>query len=303
MTVKQWPRRLAGVTVMICTAMLLTDAAAVRQAAAAGMYLAAGKVIPSLFAFSVAADLLVHLDGLRPVERLLSPLYRYGFRLRPAAAAAFLIGTAGGYPLGAQTVAALYENGRLTKQEAEYALGFSNNCGIAYIVSVAAPQLALTPSQTVGLYAVHLTSAWLAALLLRPFALRSAPIPAAEHSPGIQTVQSSFAVLLTEAVGHAALSMLKLCGWISLFSIVSAVLQRTLGTVGWLSGMLELSAGIAGLQPGELLKAACFLGFGGLCVACQASSFAVPNGLRMRWYFAGKALQAVVSALLAMLLL
>lgn len=303
MTAKQWPRRLVGMTVMICAAMLLTDASAVRQAAAAGMRLAAGNVIPSLFAFSVAADLLVHLDGLRPAERLLSPLYRYGFRLSPAAAAAFLIGTAGGYPLGAQTVAALYENGRLTKQEAEYALGFSNNCGIAYIVSVAAPQLALTPSQTVRLYAVHLAAAWMAAFLLRPFALRSASIPAAEHRHSVQTVQPSFAVLLTEAVGRAALAMLKLCGWISLFSILSAVLNRRVGFAGWLSGVLELSAGIAGLQPGELLKAACFLGFGGLCVACQASSFAVPNGLRMRWYFAGKTLQAVLSALLARLLL
>lgn len=303
MMVKQWLGRLSGMAVIICTAMLLTDASAVRQAAAAGMYLAAGNVIPSLFAFSVAADLLVHLDGLRPVERLLSPLYRYGFRVRPAAAAAFLIGTAGGYPLGAQTVSTLYENGRLTKQEAEYALGFSNNCGIAYIVSVVAPQLALTPSQTVRLYAIHLASAWMTAFLLRPFALRAAPVPAAEHRHSIQTVQSSFAVLLTEAVGHAALAMLKLCGWISLFSIVSAVLHRVSGTAGWLSGVLELSAGIAGLRPGELLKAACFLGFGGLCVACQASSFAVPNGLRMRWYFAGKTLQAILSALLVMLLL
>lgn len=285
---------------LICMGLLLGGSATVRTAVQNGMQLAIGSVIPSLFVFSVTADLIVRLEALRPASALLSPLYRRILRLPPDAASALLLGAAGGYPIGAQTVAALYEAGRLTRREAEYALGFSNNCGAAYLIAVVGPQLGLTTAKSVRLFGLHLLAAIIAAAVLRPFAMHGETASEHRSLPPSLANRDSLAVLLTGAVGRASLAMLRLCGWICLFSVATAFAERV--QAGAAVGLLELSSGIAALGRNELTAGAFLTGFGGLCVACQTASFAAPHHLRMRWYWAGKLLQAFVAAALCRLL-
>ncbi len=81
------------------------------------------------------------------------------------------------------------------------------------------------------------------------------------------------------------------------------VLFRTLAALtplpGGLLGVLEMVTGIAALEPGRAgwIAAAAVTGWGGLSVHCQAMS--VAEGLSFRWHWAGKALQAGISAGLA----
>lgn len=302
MTGSQLRLRFLRAGLLGCMGVLLIGSATVRTAVQKGMQLAIGSVIPSLFVFSVAADLIVQLEALRPASKLLSPLYRYVFRLPPDGATAFLLGAAGGYPIGAQTVAALYEAGKLNRREAEYALAFSNNCGAAYLIAVVGPKLRLTTEKSVLLFVLHLLSAFITAAVLRPFALRSGTALQRQELSPPRIHQDSLAVLLTGAVGHASQAMLRLCGWICLFSVAAAFAGHL--KVGWVAtGLLELSAGIAALDRDDLVMGAFLTGFGGLCVACQTASFAAPYHLRMRWYFVGKILQASVAAVLTWLLL
>lgn len=288
-------------SLLIGMGLLLIGSADVRTSVQNGMQLAIGSVIPSLFVFSVTADLIIRLEALRPASGLLSPLFRRILHLPPDVASAFLLGAAGGYPVGAQTVVALYEAGRLTRREAEYALGFSNNCGAAYLIAVVGPQLGLTTAKSVWLFGLHLLAALLTAVLLRPLAMRGET--ASEHQSLIPTTanRESLAALLTGAVGRASLAMLRLCGWICLFSVATALAERV--HAGAAVGLLELSSGVAALGRNGLAAGAFLTGFGGLCVACQAASFAAPQHLRMRWYWVGKLLQAFLSAVLSCLLL
>lgn len=288
-------------SLLISVGLLLIGSATVRTAVQKGMQLAIGSVIPSLFVFSVTADLIVRLDALRPASRLLSPIFRRILHLPLDAASAFLLGAAGGYPIGAQTVAALYEAGRLNRRETEYALGFSNNCGAAYMIAVVGPQLGLTTAKSARLFGLHLLAALLAAVLLRPLAMRGETAPAHQSLTPSPANRESLPVLLTGAVGRASLAMLRLCGWICLFSVATALAD--LVQAGAAVGLLELSSGIAALGRNELATGAFLTGFGGLCVACQTASFAAPQHLRMRWYWAGKLLQALLSAALSRLLL
>lgn len=288
-------------SLLICMGLLLISSATVRTAVQNGIQLAIGSVIPSLFVFSVTADLIIRLDALRPASGLLSPLFRHILHLPPDTASAFLLGAAGGYPIGAQTVAALYEAGKLTRREAEYALGFSNNCGAAYMIAVVGPQLGLTTAKSVSLFGLQLLAALIAAAVLRPFAMRGETAPAHQGTTPSTANPDSLSVLLTGAVGRASLSMLRLCGWISLFSVATAFADCV--QAGAAVGLLELSSGIAALGRNELTAGAFLTGFGGLCVACQTSSFAAPQHLRMRWYWVGKLLQALLSAVLSRLLL
>ncbi|MDE7055028.1 MAG: sporulation protein, partial [Oscillospiraceae bacterium] len=60
-------------------------------------------------------------------------------------------------------------------------------------------------------------------------------------------------------------------------------------------------SGVAALTPGKagFLAAAAIVGWGWLSVHCQALSLTAPAGLSFRWHWAGKAVQAALSAILA----
>ena len=96
--------------------------------------------------------------------------------------------------------------------------------------------------------------------------------------------------------------MLKLCGYICLFYALVALLARIplpalADCRALLFGCFEMSSGVSLLGAAEIPAAAFLAGFGGLCVACQAASFASPEKLRLRWYFVGKGIQGLLSAL------
>ena len=106
--------------------------------------------------------------------------------------------------------------------------------------------------------------------------------------------------------------MAQVCGWIVLFRVLLAFLERWLF---WLfpgelrvlfTGMLELSNGCISLSSVEntelrFLICAAMLSFGGLCVTMQTVS--VTQGLRLRFYFPGKFLQTAVSVFLSWVIL
>ena len=84
-----------------------------------------------------------------------------------------------------------------------------------------------------------------------------------------------------------------------LFRVIAALLPGTL-PAGVL-GFFEMVTGTAALSPGRLgfLTAAGIVGWGGLSVHCQTMAVLSGTGLSLRRHWLGKALQALLSVLLA----
>ena len=120
----------------------------------------------------------------------------------------------------------------------------------------------------------------------------SAPLPALPGSrlPAAQA--------LPQAVSGAAQAIVSICAFVVFFSVVTALLPLALPPAA--AGILELVSGLSGLTPGRsgFVTAAALAGWGGLSVHCQ--TMAVIGGLSARWHWAGKALQAGLSAALAL---
>lgn len=298
MRVKHLVGRSALPLLLAMLLVMLVKAPVVRNAVAAGMRLAVGNLVPSLFTFAVVAQLLVRMQMMRPLERLAAPLCRK-LRLPEAALSAFLLGAAGGYPLGAQTVVSCFANGRLSSKQAEELLAPANNCGVAYVFSVLVPVFSLSPADALRFYAVHLLSAILSAVFLRAVFGRTDGPEAAEES--ISPPESFFAAF-TASVGSAAASMLTLSGFVCLFSVLTALIRLLpLAFPEWIFGFLELSAGVAALERSDLVPGAFLIGFGGLCVFCQTAAAAAPHKLRLCRYLIGKLLQGLISMILVRL--
>ena len=212
-----------------------------------------------------------------------------------AGAAAFLLGMIGGYPVGASTVAALVRRGDVSLAEGQRLLAFCNNAGPAFIIGVAG--LTVFGSARVGayLYLIHITAAAAAGVLLRG---RHTAEAGTYRAPSRQSPLSAFLA----SVQGAASAMGRVCAFVVFFLVLLSLAETVTGALPpWAAGFLELTNGILRLSPTRsgFVTAAALLGWGGLSVHGQTASVLEGTGLSMTRYFAGKVLQAALSALLA----
>ena len=277
-------------------ALLLLRPQKAASAVRAGLALCAGTVVPSLFPFFAAISLLLQLGAAEALGRLCAPIMRPLFRMRGVCALPLLAGLLGGYPSGAKTAASLYAQGRITRQEAELLLGFCDNCGPAFLLGCVGAGVLGDPAAGLWLYAVHILSALLAGLLLCRLSGDRGPVLLGSALPAAPV---SFPQALTSSVTGALASTLNVCAFVVFFQVLSALPPAPPPPL--VLGVLEMVGGVASLTPGPggFAAAAAIVGWGGLSVHCQAMSLAAPEGLSFRWHWAGKALQAVLSALLA----
>lgn len=276
----------------------LADSVRVRAAAASALTLCARTVIPALFPFLVISSLLISLgfgQWLSPyLAGMMSPL----FRLPGQASSALLLGLVGGYPIGARTAVELYQQGQLTAEEAQRLLTFCNNSNPVFLISVLGSGVFGSVRAGLWLWLIHLLSALLTGLLFRggkkPVSRRHTHCPI---SP-----PSSFVSALVESVRSAAAGMLSLCAFVVLFYVLASPLTALENRAAvTLVGLLELFSLTPLLPPdtfGFILASGC-VGWGGLSVLCQTAAVLEGSGLPLRPAFLGKAVQGILSTLLA----
>lgn len=273
--------------------ILILDGRTALAGAQAGMDLCIKTVIPSLFPFLLLSILLTNtvygsdLSILRPLGRLCS--------VPEGTESVLLTGFLGGYPVGAQSAAAAYASGGITKQDADRMLAFCSNAGPAFLFGMVSGMFT-DPSAPFLLWGIHIGSALLVAMLL----------PAASCRQAVTPARSTIA--LSGAMRSAITVMASVCGWVFLFRVVIVFLDRW---ILWilpsavrviLVGVLELSNGsceLSAIADPQLRFVICsgMLSFGGLCVTMQTQSVAA--GLSMGSYLKGKLLQTLFSLLLS----
>ncbi len=283
---------LIGAAAFLGMLILILDGKTALEGARIGIGLCLKTAIPSLFPFFVLSTLLTSaLSGtslglLRPVQNVCG----LGSGTESILISSFL----GGYPVGAQSVAAAWYSGKISKQEAERMLSFCNNAGPSFLFGMVASMFPETWAAW-SLWGIHILSALMTARC----------IPG--HGESI-TPQKSDAVSPSQALNASLRVMAVVCGWVVLFRVLIAFLKRW---VLWmfpieiqtaLTGLLELSNGccelilISDLRLRYLICSG-MLAFGGLCVTMQTA--AVTNGLSLGYYFRGKLLQTAFSLILS----
>lgn len=275
--------------------VLILDAKTALLGASEGLQLCLQTVIPSLFPFLLLSILLtssvasMHSGIFSPLGKLL--------KIPADAVGIFLIGLLGGYPAGAQAVATAYGSGRLSRQEAGRMVVFCNNTGPAFLFGIGAV----------------LFDSFLPCLLLWVIQILSS-IAMASLLPGewrkAHPINQRQVVSVTQAMRQAVQTMALICGWVILFRILIAFLQRW---ILWLlpqqasiliCALLEMTNGCCALSElstdgAKLILFAVFSGFGGLCVWLQSCSVTAQALVPMGLYLPGKITQACLCLLLA----
>ena len=104
------------------------------SAAKSGLLLWANSVIPSLFPFFVATELLSHTNIVDILGKLLNKVMKPLFNVRGEGSFALIMGIISGYPIGAKIAAQFRQNNVCTKEECERLLSFTNNSGPLFII-------------------------------------------------------------------------------------------------------------------------------------------------------------------------
>lgn len=266
--------------------LLIFDSKTAISGAQLGIDLCLKAIIPSLFPFFILSALIIQCKQSTPrwICRLFGIPETLGCILIP--------GLLGGYPVGAQSASQLYHNGSLSKSDAERVLAFCNNAGPAFLFGMAAQQF---PKRWMvwELWGIHIAGAVVAA--------RCIPCKCVPEKPSVSHQN-------TDIFRSCLVTMASVCGWIVLFRVVIAFLDRW---ILWLFpqtlrvtliGLLELSNGCWELTritsiPMRFFLCSGLLAIGGLCVSMQTAS--VTGRLSLRYYRLGKGIQLLVSLILS----
>ena len=257
------------------------------KAAREGLNLWLNVMIPTLLPFLICTGILVQ-TGL--ISRLLAPfktLWKIVFGISPAGAYAVLVGMLCGYPMGAKTTSDLYENGQITKKEAEYLLTFVNQPSPVFVRTYLCQICLNDRVPFLKMMLILLASEWMTAQFFRFIIFRKKNYFGEETVMKKETpATSSSEAFLDVSIMNGFETITRLGGYILMFAILSAGLYR--------------------LQPlilPDITKSilAVFLtASGGVCIAAQTRSL-VTKELSVRSYIVAKLLNGVIAVILILL--
>ena len=119
---------------LIFFAALIGSPSTAARAAARSLEICATRLIPSLFLFIALTGIITTTRIADFIGRLFCRPFVWLFGIPPAGVCAFILGSVGGFPIGAVTAKRLYDDRLLTRDEAARLIAFSSNAGMAFCV-------------------------------------------------------------------------------------------------------------------------------------------------------------------------
>ena len=139
----------------------------VLEAAMNGLALWVSAIVPALFPFYVAVEILNATGFVRSFDKLLDPIMRPLFNVPGSASFALIMGIISGYPVGAKITSDLRNRGMITKAEAERLLAFTNNSGPLFIIGAVGTTIYGSLSIGLLLFTCHVLACISVGLLFR----------------------------------------------------------------------------------------------------------------------------------------
>lgn len=266
-------------------------------------------IVPSLFPFFVCSGLLIYSGFCEILAKFLQPVMKPIFNVNGSGAAAFVLGIISGYPLGAITACQLYEKSYLSKTETERLLAFCNNSGPLFILGAVGISLYHNPKVGILLYTAHILSAIITGVLFRFYRKESFTAPISQ----VNVEDKNFPEIFSAVLANSLQSILTVCGAVIFFSVISSIFidliplsenikSSVIGIFEFVTGVNAISQSAMPLLE-KLVLSAGIVGFAGLSVHIQVMSTVSKYHLNLVPYIVGKAIQGVVSMLLALILL
>lgn len=275
--------------------LLFPEAAA--EGSRNGLILWATVLVPSLLPFSILTSLIRHYMKGKPYHYLL-----------------LAAGILSGYPIGAKIAGELYKDGSLSWKKALFFAGFTNNPSPMFVIFFVAGSMLHMGSGKYLFYVLVLLSSLFGSLCLFLFTKKTAhgkwkcPDPPAPQTPE----SKPFSHIIDAEISASALLLIKIGGYIMLFSIFTTLLRQFPILPYYakllLGSILEVTTGNAMIAETSLAYSTkitlslAATAFGGLSAAAQTNSVLQNTGLPLSRYLMMKLLAGMFALLLGLII-
>lgn len=304
------------------------------DAARNGLALFVTSVLPTLFPFFVATELLLKSNLINILGKLLNKFIKPLFNVPGESFIAIILGIISGYPVGAKIVCDLKKEKKISKIEAERLISFTNNSGPLFILGTVGIALFGTKKIGIILLIAHIISSLIVGYIFR-FWKKNTPdfsnYTLSYHYKNLEENHliklSNIGEILGDAIKKSIFTLLNIGGFIVLFSVIISILDNS-GLINTLSnlfsflginsqilnsflfGFIELTNGVSltskyfyTFPTISILTTSFILGFGGLSVLLQVYSIIAKENISIKPYFYGKLLQGIISVFITFILL
>jgi sporulation integral membrane protein YlbJ len=210
------------------------------DASLSGLKLWWNIVFPSLLPFFIMSELLIGFGIVTLIGVLLEPLMRPIFKVPGVGGFVFVMGLASGFPAGAKITARLYEQGKLTKTEAERLASFTNFSNPLFMFGVVAVGFFHKPELGLVFALAHYIGNIGVGLLMRLYRPKDVETTSERNTPSPKIVIKAFQAMhkerlknhhpigkmLGDAVHTSVTTLLMVGGFIIMFSVFNRILDE-----------------------------------------------------------------------------
>ena len=304
------------------------------EAVKSGLQLWANSVVPSLFPFFVATELLLHTSILDIMGKYLSWFMKSFFNISGKGAFAFIMGIISGYPIGAKIACEFRNQNICNKEECERLLSFTNNSGPLFIIGTVG--ILMFRNSAIGflLFLSHLLAAISVGFVFRFWKTNSSsqnPIFLERKKESTNVSFKNLGTVLSESIISATKSILLIGGFVVIFSSIISILNSSkiiniislilnpifdflnidIGfSIPFINGLVEITNGINSISnilskkiSINIMLVSFLLGLGGLSIFLQVLSIVSTTDLSIKPYILGKLLQGILSSFYSYLLM
>lgn len=281
------------------------------------------NVIPSLFPFFIATELLNYTNIPKTIGNLFNRIMRPLFNVPGIGAYALFMGIVSGYPVGAKIITNLRNQNLCTKEEAERLITFTNNSGPLFILGTVGITLFYDTSVGLLLLTTHILACLSVGIIFRFWKTKKKE---KRYTDTLETNISfnSLGEVLSKSILSAINSTVLIGGFIILFGIILSILHKTqilnffkllllpafnllnINTefiIPILTGFLELTNGVTAISciasknlAINVILSAFLLGFGGISIMLQVLSIISKSDISITPYILGKLLHGILAA-------
>lgn len=276
------------------------------QGAKLGLTLWFHTVLPALLPFMVLSTFMIRQNITGGVSRVIYPLFHRLLGLTKEGCYPAVIGMLSGYPVGAKTVAQLYTQKRIGREEAQYLLAFCNNASPMFLLEYIGIDCMKMKNPMILLGMIYL-SAFLNAVIFR----RGRGFEENCTRVRQDCRRENVIVSLDESILDSFVTITKIGGYIILFSIFAKFVEDMLPISAIIKyigiGILEITTGGAVISKMEISSTItdvlliCLCAFGGFSSVAQTASVLSDTDLSVGTYLISKITQTVLIALMAIL--
>lgn len=251
-------------------------------------------LVPSLFLFMALSAFIIRSGVVDLLTRPLKGIARVLFRLPPQGLSVILLTMIGGYPVGARCAAALYEQGELSRSDAQKTACIAVCAGPGFLINYIGCALLNDRQAGIALLCASFAGVLLTGVIFGRM-MKGDPTPERPINNGDRKQN-----LLLSSVADASKATFQMCSMVIICVAMIEVIQTVIPNdtvTDILSALIEITAGchrMCGKYPLYLI--AFFIGFGGIAVHLQIFAGLGKLSLNKGLFFFSRIIQGIITA-------